>query len=305
MAFSLISRGSPPTYSTLPLPSASSNRLATTSSLSMIKVTPWARNFPILKLSTHLRRSHISSCSAPTSSPFSSSSEATSKSDEATSKTDEATSKSDEYNRTMQRQMRNPYEYHHDLGMYYTRLVDGLIVGSQPQTPEDVDKLYKDEGVRAILNLQQDRDIEYWGIDFPAITKRCDELGIQYMRSPARDFDPSSLRSELPKAVCLLDGAISQGKTVYVHCTAGLGRAPGVAITYLFWFNGMNLDGAYNFLTSKRPCGPKKEAIRGATYDLAKNDAGKEPFKELPEYAFADVASWERQLIQERVRNLR
>ncbi|KAI5082123.1 hypothetical protein GOP47_0001866 [Adiantum capillus-veneris] len=215
-----------------------------------------------------------------------------------------ADSKNDEYNRAMQRQMRSPYEYHHDLGIYFTRIIDGLIVGSQPQTPDDVDKIYKDEGVRAILNLQEDKDIKYWKIDFDAITKRCSELGIQYMRAPARDFDPSSLRTELPKAVCLLDGAISQGKTVYVQCSAGLGRAPGVAIAYLYWFNGMNLDGAYNFLTSKRPCGPNKEAIRGATYDLAKNDAGKEPFEKLPECAFADVSSSERQLIQERVRSL-
>lgn len=205
----------------------------------------------------------------------------------------------------MQRQMRNPYEYHHDLGIYYTRILDNLIVGSQPQTENDINRLYQEEGVRSILNLQQDKDIEYWEIELNAITKRCNELGIQYMRAPARDFDPSSLRTELPRAVCLLDLAVSQGKTVYIHCTAGLGRAPAVAIAYLYWFNGMNLDGAYNFLTSIRPCGPRKEAIRGATYDLAKNDTGKEPFEELPEYAFADVAQWERQLIQERIRGLR
>lgn len=29
---------------------------------------------------------------------------------------------------------------------------------------------------------------------------------------------------------------------VYVHCTAGLGRAPAVVIAYLFWFKDMGLD---------------------------------------------------------------
>ena len=58
----------------------------------------------------------------------------------------------------------------------------------------------------------------------------------------ARDFDPNSLREELPKAVCGLQRAISEGKTVYVHCTAGLGRAPAVVIAYLFWFHGMNVS---------------------------------------------------------------
>jgi len=44
---------------------------------------------------------------------------------------------------------------------------------------------------------------------------------------------------------------------VYVHCTAGLGRAPAVCIAYLYWWCGMNLDDAYQYLTNIRPCGPK------------------------------------------------
>ncbi|KAK1308640.1 hypothetical protein QJS10_CPA09g01707 [Acorus calamus] len=67
----------------------------------------------------------------------------------------------------------------------------------------------------------------------------------------------------------------------------------------------MKVNTAYKALTSKRPCGPNKDAIRAATYDLAKNDPWKEPFENLPEHAFEDVADWERKLIQERVRGLR
>lgn len=44
---------------------------------------------------------------------------------------------------------------------------------------------------------------------------------------------------------------------VYVHCTAGLGRAPAVCIAYLYWWCGMELDQAYQHLTDIRPCGPK------------------------------------------------
>ncbi|ESW09605.1 hypothetical protein PHAVU_009G141000 [Phaseolus vulgaris] len=212
----------------------------------------------------------------------------------------------EDYNMAMKRMMRNPYEYHHDLGMNYTLITDYLIVGSQPQKPEDIDHLKNEEGVAYILNLQQDKDVDYWGIDLESIRKRCHELEISHTRRPARDFDPVSLRSELPKAVASLEWAISEGKgRVYVHCTAGLGRAPAVAIAYLFWFCDMNLNEAYDMLTSKRPCGPNKTAIRGATYELAKNDPCKEPFENLPEYAFEDIAEWERNLIQNRVRSLR
>ncbi|XP_031271369.1 phosphoglucan phosphatase LSF2, chloroplastic-like isoform X2 [Pistacia vera] len=159
------------------------------------------------------------------------------------------TNRMEEYNIAMKKIMRNPYEYHHDLGMNYTLITDNLIVGSQPQKPEDIDHLKKEENVAYILNLQQDKDIEYWEIDFQPIVKRCQAIGIRHMRRP--------------------------------------------------------LNTAYDTLTSKRPCGPNKKAIRGATYDLAKNDPWKEPFENLPEYAFEDIADWERKLIQECVRSLR
>ncbi|MCD7454536.1 Phosphoglucan phosphatase lsf2, chloroplastic [Datura stramonium] len=80
-----------------------------------------------------------------------------------------------------------------------------------------------------------------------------------------------SLRGVLPKAFSSLEWAISEGKErVYVHCTAGLGRNPAISIAYIFWFCGMDLNTAYDTLISKRPYGPNKRSIRGATYDFAK-----------------------------------
>ncbi|KAJ0801806.1 putative protein-tyrosine phosphatase [Helianthus annuus] len=164
------------------------------------------------------------------------------------------THKMEDYNTAMKRMMRNPYEYHHDLdvkmklvlmlrfnknhqvfsGMNYNLITDDLIVGSQPQKPEDVDHLKEEQNVAYILNLQQDGDIAYWGIDLEPIVKRCKQLGIRHMRRPARDFDPDSLRSMLLKAVSSLEWAISEGKgRVYVPCTMGLGRAPAVVISRL------------------------------------------------------------------------
>lgn len=68
--------------------------------------------------------------------------------------------------------------------MNYTIIRDNLIVGSQPQKPEDIDHLIEEENVAYILCLQQDSDIEYWGIDFDSILSRCKELGVHHMRSP-------------------------------------------------------------------------------------------------------------------------
>lgn len=61
----------------------------------------------------------------------------------------------------------------------------------------------------------------------------------------------------------------SNCRRVYVHCTAGLGRAPAVCIAWLYWYGPyLSLGEAYKHLTDIRPCGPNRDAIRGATYDI-------------------------------------
>ena len=47
---------------------------------------------------------------------------------------------------------------------------------------------------------------------------------------PCSDFDPFDLRMQLPLAVARLHHAITTHGHAYVHCTAGLGRAPAVAV---------------------------------------------------------------------------
>lgn len=146
------------------------------------------------------------------------------------------------------------------------------------------------------LQLQQEKDPRYWGVDTKEIHKAMKENNITFKRTAVClrdsiapfilltsstsfvvdgvqcmqvvDFDPESLRKTLPRAVHEIATAIDDGRKVYVHCTAGLGRAPACCIAYLFWFRDFNLDEAYEHLTKIRPCGPSRDAIRGATYDI-------------------------------------
>ncbi len=86
-----------------------------------------------------------------------------------------------------------------------------------------------------------------------------------------------------------------------MHCTAGLGRAPGVIIAYLYWFYEFtSLHEAYDYLTSIRPCGPKKEAIRGATHDLH-HPNNLDHIHRLPADAFTRLAPHERQTVMSKV----
>jgi hypothetical protein len=96
---------------------------------------------------------------------------------------------------------------------------------------------------------------------------------------------------------------------VYVHCTAGLGRAPAVCIAYLYWYADRYsnqplsyLDDAYRTLTSLRPCGPKKDAVRAATFDLLKGHDDR-PFEHLPDHAWATLSRHDMATIQNKVRH--
>ncbi|KAK9864906.1 hypothetical protein WJX84_012294 [Apatococcus fuscideae] len=210
--------------------------------------------------------------------------------------------KSANYNQQMQQQMgwKDPYQYYPERGLYYHEVSPNLFCGSQPQSPEDIQRLRDDVGIGTVVNLQQDKDFAYWNVDFGAYQHRASQIGLDIIRCPAQDFDPDSLRHIIPSAVGSVQRALARGDRVYVHCTAGLGRAPGVCIAHIFWFQEKTLDEAYNCLTSIRPCGPKREAIRGATFDVLRGGTG-ENLMHLPPNAFDNVSRDERVEIQRRV----
>eukprot|EP01018_Ginkgo_biloba_P020526 Gb_33565 [translate_table: standard] len=159
--------------------------------------------------------------------------------------------------------------YRHELGMNYNFVLPDLIVGSCLQTPADVDRL-RDIGVGTIFCLQQDPDLEYFGVDISTIQQRAKEYdGLQHIRAEIRDFDPFDMRMRLPTVIAELHKAVRTGHGItYIHCTAGLGRAPAVALAYMFWVRGYKLSEANKLLMSVRPSFPKLEAIKSATVDM-------------------------------------
>ena len=57
----------------------------------------------------------------------------------------------------------------------------------------------------------------------------------------------------LPEAVRTLHLLLSMGKTVYVHCTAGINRATLTVVGYLTFVKGWQLDDAVGHVKAKRP----------------------------------------------------
>ncbi|XP_061353421.1 phosphoglucan phosphatase DSP4, amyloplastic [Gastrolobium bilobum] len=186
-----------------------------------------------------------------------------------TSSADMEEEKSETYSSNMTEAMGAVLTYRHELGMNYNFIRPDLIVGSCLQTPKDVDKLRR-IGVKTIFCLQQNSDLEYFGVDINAIREYAETCNdIQHLRAEIRDFDAYDLRMRLPAVVRKLYKAInSNGGVTYVHCTAGLGRAPAVALAYMFWVLGYKLNDGHTLLQSKRSCFPKLDAIKSATADI-------------------------------------
>jgi protein-tyrosine phosphatase len=148
--------------------------------------------------------------------------------------------------------------------MVIDRILPNLLVGSCPECIGDVDCLKRDFGVTAVLSVQTDEDLSYWGINWEKTKDSYDRLDVEARRVPVRDFDPDDLCRMLPKCVGVLDKLLGEGHTVYLHCNGGVNRSPTIAIAYLCWIKGWALEEATAHVMQHHPCQPYLEAIRRA-----------------------------------------
>ncbi|MEM6336187.1 MAG: dual specificity protein phosphatase [Bacteroidota bacterium] len=73
----------------------------------------------------------------------------------------------------------------------------------------------------------------------------------RYCYLPTVDDTPVSL-DHLREGAAFIRDAIDAGRTVYVHCAGGLGRAPSAAIAYLIT-TGLTFDEAHAKVRAGRP----------------------------------------------------
>jgi protein-tyrosine phosphatase len=146
--------------------------------------------------------------------------------------------------------------------MDYDQILPKLFIGTYVDGAEESDRLRRGVGITAVLNLQTDDDMRYFKLDWGALLDCYKSCGIELRRVPVRDFDAADLQEKLPACVSTLNNLLESGHTVYLHCSAGCGRSPTVAIAYLFWCCGWTLDQAVTHVTQCRPCSPNIEAIR-------------------------------------------
>jgi protein-tyrosine phosphatase len=133
----------------------------------------------------------------------------------------------------------------------FDQVPPNLYIGPYPQTPEHIEAMHQ-AGITAVLNLQTDEDFAHRSISWAALEAKYKELHMQVIRYPIPDFDGDALERLLPDAVRALNSAVKDGSVVYVHCTAGMGRAPAVVVAYLVWCRGMSLPEALDHVKRHR-----------------------------------------------------
>mmetsp|Transcript_34822 Transcript_34822/g.45838 ORF Transcript_34822/g.45838 Transcript_34822/m.45838 type:complete len:113 (+) Transcript_34822:1002-1340(+) len=110
-----------------------------------------------------------------------------------------------------------------------------------------------ERGVTGVFNVQTEIDHSHRGIDWPRMCRYYSQRSIEPVHFPIHDFNQDDLISKLHGAACELNNMINvRGRAVYVHCTAGMGRAPAAVLVYLCLFRGMEPEQARAFVKSHR-----------------------------------------------------
>jgi hypothetical protein len=140
-------------------------------------------------------------------------------------------------------------------------VLPALAVGEYP-TPEDSAWLRDTCRVSAVISLQDDLDLERKGVSLEALRRAYRGVAIAFARYPVADGDAGALRAVLDAVVADLHQRLAAGARVYLHCNAGLNRAPTVAVAYLHRHHGLSLDAACGAVKAQRPCVPYMRALR-------------------------------------------
>ncbi len=158
----------------------------------------------------------------------------------------------------------------------YDEIINGrLWVGSFVRA-EDIGEIAS-LGITTLITLQSQDDLINYSIRLDAVLDACSRHNIRVRHLPVADFDKAALALNLDRCVAALASALAEPRArVYLHCTAGINRAPTVAAAFLIRHFRMTALEAFAFLTSRRRCQPflsvlqdYQEALPSSSQDSA------------------------------------
>ena len=120
----------------------------------------------------------------------------------------------------------------------FSRITPLVYVG--PQFRKSGMNMLQQTGFRHLVNLRIEFDDAEHGLELE-----------NYCHLPTID-DAAISKEHLRQGIEFIHGAVEQGEKVYIHCSAGVGRAPTLAAAY-FISRGMTLADALSLVKQARP----------------------------------------------------
>lgn len=125
----------------------------------------------------------------------------------------------------------------------YSRVTDSLYVG--PQYREGGKRTLLQAGITHVVNMRSEFDDKARGLTLT------DDDSVGYCYLPTTDDEPIS-PDHISKGIAFIDRAIKEDGKVYIHCSAGVGRAPSMAAAYLI-SKGYGVEDAFALINKARP----------------------------------------------------
>jgi protein-tyrosine phosphatase len=141
-----------------------------------------------------------------------------------------------------------------------SEVAQNLLIGEYPRV-QDIPWLGEVHGITTVVSLQDADDLRVKGLELPALERAYAEHRLRFHRIPVADYDSSQLAAQLDQILIRIVDALAAGQRVYVHCNAGMNRAPTVAIAYLHRYRGCSLSAALDLVKSRRACAPYMQLL--------------------------------------------
>lgn len=122
--------------------------------------------------------------------------------------------------------------------LHLSRVTTQLYVG--PQYRAKGLELLRQHGIHAVVNMRIEKDDAAFGL-----------APEHYCYLPTVD-DTAPSREHFLQGIAFIDRIIHEGGKVYIHCGAGIGRAPSMAAAYLM-ATGLSLQDALALIKKVRP----------------------------------------------------
>ncbi len=154
----------------------------------------------------------------------------------------------------------------------FSCIESNIFIGTAPQNDLDVARLTQ-MNISAVLSLQSDHDLQMHRIDWKKLQSIYHYNDITVQRFQINDFDEADMAKNLTSPIKALKDLLDVEHTVYLHCNAGVCRAPATVLGYLCHYRGVSLQEGLDYIRASRPqANPYINAVSQALEQLAQED---------------------------------